>query len=279
MLRPSGAVGQVRPYHWDVRHRVAGGLLSCVLFSASACSLNLTRHREVVGSPTPVPTVIVGQKLKEQLDALGTPTPTQRRKAASFALLLSDDSDGHPSGVPVKISGPVTKTVISDAQGYIKADVPPGFYRFTVLEGCHDTVIVQKGGTGQAGVVEGATTGGTLLLLWQHRFGPAPPVFNDLSGDWPRGKAVDFTYAIEDHCKSGSAAGKRIPTFAFQLSRNIKLVKPPSLLAGKDGRSHVTVACTASGDIRLDVYDTQNPKDSLDLMQLAIGYDRVPRCK
>jgi hypothetical protein len=224
---------------------------------------------------------MVGQQLKEQLervDPARTPTPTQRHSDASFALRLSDDNDGHPSGVPVKVSGPVTRTVTSDKDGYVKAVVPPGFYKFTVLEGCHDTVIVQKGGTGQAGVVEGATTGGTLLLLWQHRFGPAPPVFNDFAGDWPTGKPVDFTYAIEDHCKQRPAAGKGIPTYAFKTSSNVKLVRPPSLVAGTDGRSHVTVACTAPGDIGLDVYDKQNPTDTLDLMQLAIGYDRVPRC-
>ena len=259
-----------------MRHRAAGALL--VLLLSSACSLNVTRHRELTSSPTPAPTVVVGQQLKEQLDALGTPAPTQRRSEASFALRLADESDGHPGGVPVKVSGPVTRTVISDAEGYVKATVPPGFYRFEVLEGCHGTVIVQKGGKGQAGVVEGRTTGGTLLLLWQHRFGPAPPVFNDLAGDWPIGKAVDFTYAIEDHCKQGPAAGKRLETFAFRLSKNIKLTKPPSLLAGSDGRSHVTVSCTAPGDITLDIYDKQNPTDQLDLMQLAIGYDRVPRC-
>jgi hypothetical protein len=260
-----------------MRHRVAGALVFCVLFGASACSVNVARRQ--TATPTPIPTVMVGQQLEKQLDVtLGTPVPTQRHSDASFALRLSDDNDGHPSGVPVKVSGPVTRTVTSDADGYVKGNVPPGFYRFAVLEGCHGTVIVQKGGTGQAGVVEGATTGGTLLLLWQHRYGPAPPVFNDFSGDWPIGKAVDFTYAIEDHCKERPAAGKRISTFAFQTSKNIKLVKPPSLLAGKDGRSHVSVACTSAGDIRLDVYDKQNPKDSLDLMQLAIGYDRVPRC-
>jgi hypothetical protein len=251
----------------------------CSLFVASACSVNVARHREVSASPTAVPTVMVGRQLEKQLDAtIGTPTPTQRVSKASFALRLSDDNDGHPSGVPVKVVGPVTRTLTSDAQGYVKADVPPGFYKFQVLEGCHPTVIVQKGGAGQAGVVEGATTGGTLLLLWQHRLGPAPPVFNDLAGDWPIGKAVDFTYAIEDHCKQEPAPGTRIPTFAFRTSSNIKLVKSPSLLAGKDGRSHVTVACTAPGDIGLDVYDKQNPTDALDLMQLAIGYDRVPRC-
>ena len=251
----------------------------CFLFAASACSLDVARRREVSASPTAVPTVMVGQQLEKQLDAtIETPVPTQRVSKASFALRLSDDNDGHPSGVPVKVVGPVTRTVTSDALGYVKADVPPGFYKFQVLEGCHATVIVQKGGTGQAGVVEGATTGGTLLLLWQHRHGPAPPVFNDFAGDWPTGKAVDFTYAIEDHCKQRPAPGKRIPTFVFRTSSNVKLVKPPSLLAGADGRSHVTVACTAPGDIGLDVYDEQNPTDTLDLMQLVIGYDRVPRC-
>ncbi len=259
-----------------MRHRAAGALLVFIL-SASACSANVARRQTT--EPTAPPTVMVGQQLKDQLDAVDpTAAPTQRRAESSFALRLSDESDGHPSGVPVKVTGPVTRTVVSDAGGYIKGTVPPGFYRFAVLEGCHDTVIVQKGGTGQAGVVEGQTTGGTLLLLWQHRYGPAPPVFNDITGDWPRGKAVDFTFAIEDHCRERPAAGKRISTFTFQLSRNIKLVEPPSLLADKDGRSHVSVACTASGDIVLDVYDKQNPTDRLDLMQLAIGFDRVPRC-
>lgn len=259
-----------------MRYR-AVGVLVVFLLVASACSVNLARRPTT--SPTPVPTVVVGQQLKKQLDATNsTPAPTQRRSEASFALRLTDENDMHPSGVPVRVTGPVTRTVVSDVQGYVKATVPPGFYRFVVVEGCHETVIVQRGGKGQAGVVEGQTTDGTLLLLWQHRFGPAPPVFNDIAGDWPIGKAVDFTYTIEDHCKEAPAAGKRLSTFAFQLSKNIRFAKPPSLVAAKDGRSHVTVACTAPGDITLDVYDKQNPTDRLDLMQLAIGYDRVPRC-
>lgn len=257
---------------------MAGALLVCLF--ASACSVNVARRDRVVASPSAVPTVMVGRGLEERLDAVDpqTAAPTQRQGDASFALRLSDDNDGHPSGVPVKVTGPVTKTVVSDAQGYVKATVPPGIYRFAVLEGCHGSVIVQQGGTGQAGVVEGRTTGGTLLVLWQHRYGPAPPVFNDLTGDWPRGKAVEFTYTIEDHCHERPAAGKRIQTFTFALSKNIRLVKPPTLAADAEGRSRVTVACTAAGEITLDIYDTQNPGDRLDLMQLAVGYDRVPRC-
>jgi hypothetical protein len=255
--------------------RAAGAAIATAMLLACGCG-KVGRHR-AAEDVTPVPTVMVGQHLEERLPTQ-EPAATQAHKDASFALRLSDDNDNHPSGVPVKVSGPVTRTITSDASGYVRGTVPPGIYRFNVLEGCHAEVIVQKGGSGQAGVVEGKTTGGTLLLFWQHRFGPAPPVFNDVAGDWPHGKTVDFTYAIQDHCKQKPVPGRSIPTFAFETSSNIKLVKPPTLRAGADGRSHVSVACTAPGEIQLDIVDTKNPSDRLDLMQLVIGYDRVPEC-
>jgi hypothetical protein len=193
-------------------------------------------------------------------------------------MRLNDENSKHPSGVPVDVTGPVSRRIASDAGGYVKATVPPGIYRFKVVEGCHDAVIVHKGGSGQAGVVEGKTTQGTLLLIWQHRFGPAPPVFNDLGGNWPIGRPVDFSFVVEDHCEQTPTPNGSIASYAFRTSSTIRIVKPPTLRAGKDGRSHVTVACTTKGAISLDVYDTQNPEDSIDLIQLAIGYDQVPHC-
>jgi hypothetical protein len=194
-------------------------------------------------------------------------------------MRLNDENDEHPAGVPVKVTGPVTRTIASDAGGYVKANVPPGIYRFNVVEGCHEAVIVHKGGGGQAGVVEGRTTTGTLLLLWQHRYGPAPPVYNDATGRvWPRGKPITFSYEVEDHCNQTAAPSRAISTYAYRLSSNLRLAKIPSLVADDEGRAHVSVACVSGGRVKLDVYDTQNPGDSNDLVQLAIGTDAVQGC-
>jgi hypothetical protein len=243
---------------------------------ATSCGTVQRRDRD---TDAPRPSVVVGQQLLEELPPTPSPIPAgQATKAASFAMRLTDDDKGHPAGIPVQVAGPVTRTVISDADGYVKATVPPGIYRFTVTEGCHDAVIVQKGGGGRAGVVEGQTTKGTLLVLWQHRYGPAPPVYNDVGGDWSVGRSVNFSFVVEDHCDQTSAPGKSISTYAFKTSANLRIAKPPSLRADSAGRSHVTVACTSAGAMSLDVYDTQNPADTIDLIQLVVGYDRVPRC-
>jgi hypothetical protein len=255
--------------------RAAGVIVVALLFVTGACGSVARTDRD----RGPRPSVVVGRHLLDELPITAEPTnPGQRSKAARFAMRLSDDNGKHPAGVPVAVSGPVTRTVTSDAAGYVKATVPPGIYRFNVVEGCHRTVIVNKGGSGQAGVVEGRTTSGTLLLLWQHRYGPAPPVYNDVGGDWPVGRPVEFSFAVEDHCEQQPAPGTSIATYAFKTSANLRITEPPSLRAGDDGRSRVTVACTEAGEVSLDVYDTQNPGDTIDLIQLVIGYDRVPRC-
>jgi hypothetical protein len=255
--------------------RAAGAAIAVLLVVTVGCGKQFVRRD--AAQPTPAPAREVGVTLKQELE---TPAPaTQTPKQARFEMTIADDNNRHPSGVPVKITGPVDRTYTSDARGIVAGAVPPGIYRFEIPVGCHKDVIVQEGGGAKAGIVEGRTTRGTLLLIWQHRFGPAPPVFTDISGDWPIGKSVEVTYAVEDHCAQERVPGRAIATFAFDRSANIAFAATPSLVAGKDGRARVRVTCTKPGPIRLDMYDKANPTDRIDLLQLALGYETgAPSC-
>jgi hypothetical protein len=255
---------------------VAGILIVTALLAACG-----SPTRSTTTGPAADPSVAVGQQLLDELPPTDSPTPgPQRTNSASFSMRLSDDNDLHPAGIPVRMTGPVTRTITSDARGYVSGSVPPGIYRFKVVEGCHDSVIVTKGGSGQAGVVEGRTTQGTLLLLWQHRYGPSPPVYSEYGGEsWPVGRPITLSFAVEDHCETELAPDRRIPSYAFRTSTNLKLVGTPALRAGSDGRTEVTVACTKKSEtVRLDVYDRENPGDTMDLIQQVIGYTGFVHC-
>ena len=201
-----------------------------------------------------------------------TPTPP------SFKLLITDENNLHPAGIPVILSGPVTKTFTSDETGTASGNVPAGFYNVKIPQGCQSDVIVNKGGTAKIGVVQGNTVEGSLLVIWQHRFGPAPPVDRNMIGDWTVGSPVVVSYSIEDHCAQTKAKNRGFPTYEYLLSSTVKLASKPVLESDGGGVAHVSVVCVHSGEISLDVRDRADPTDRIDLLQLAIGEDRVPRC-
>ena len=169
---------------------------------------------------------------------------------ASFALRLSDDNDRHPAGVPVKVTGPVTRTVMSDADGYVKATVPPGFYQLQRRRG------MPRGGDRPQGRQR---PGRRRRRPDDHRHA-APALATSLRAgatrlQRPRRRladrtAVDFTFTVEDHCEQTPAPGKGIPTYRVRDVRehaDHQAAVPARRRA--DGRSHVTVACTAAGDV------------------------------
>jgi hypothetical protein len=68
------------------------------------------------------------------------------------------------------------------------------------------------------------------------------------------------------------------PTFAFETSRNLKVVETPRLRSDGEGLAKVVVSCTAPGEMSLVVVDKINPADKLDLDALLIGYGGDQRC-
>lgn len=260
--------------------RSRAGAASLVLALCAACG-QVTRTGGV--EPTPAGTRSVGELLHDALPTDDLPTPpaggvTPGTGAASFAITLTDDNELHPAGIPVKLSGPTTRTVLSDAAGVVKGSVPPGDYRVEVVKGCHAAVLVRGGGSARVGMAAGDTTRGNLGVLWQHRFGPSSPVIVDRSGDWPVGEPVDVEFTLSDRCSEDPAPGKSFPTFVLKPSANLRVTKAPPKAAGPGGTAHVVVTCTAKGSITLDMVDQANPEDRLDLIAAAIGYGGVPRC-
>jgi hypothetical protein len=260
-----------------MRLRACVLLVTFVLFAACG-----TARRATVTEPTPVATRAVGDLLRRALPGDdSTPSPTGlvvRTGPARFELTLTDDNDLHPAGIPVEMTGPISRTLTSGRGGIVSGSVPAGVYRFAVVEGCHAAVLVRGGASARVGLAAGETTRGNLGVLWQHRFGPSSPVTVDRSGDWPVGEVVDVEFAVADRCSDDRAPGKAFRTFAFQTSSNLRITKTPTKTAAADGTSHVFVSCTKEGSIKLDVVDRENPTDRADLVALAIGYGGVPRC-
>jgi hypothetical protein len=204
--------------------------------------------------------------------------PTATPQPPSFALRVNDEDNNHPAGISVAFSGPAKKTFVTDAQGYLTGKLPAGFYDVKVVEGCQPEVYVHKGGTAHIGIVDGNTVRGTLLTIWQHRYGPAPPVSADRDGDWPVGQAVKIAFTLQDHCTQRPAYNQAFSTYAYKTSSTLALVGTPVFRSDATGRATVTVRCLAAGGFDLDAYDKANPSDSVDLVQLAAGYRGVPNC-
>jgi hypothetical protein len=240
-----------------------------------ACGASLERTGS---TPEPVKTVSVGAGLLDEETTTAKPSEPEKKGVAILDLSITDDNGLHPSGIAVTINGPDPATVLSDAKGRVSFTGPAGFYSAKIAEGCFDKVIVDEGGSATLGLVEGETLEGTLLVIWQHRFGPSAPVSTDVGGNWPIGRNVTLTYDVRDRCSQDRAPKAAFPTFAFEHSKNLKIIGRPALVADGTGRATVVVSCTAEGEIKLLALDTDNPSDRIDLIRLAIGYGGVPRC-
>jgi hypothetical protein len=222
----------------------------------------------------------VGQGLTIEDDPVATSAPgaAASKDVAKLVLTITDDNDLHPAGIPVVIAGPKDATVVSGRDGIVRFSGPPGFYTVKVKEGCQDSVVVQDGGSGKLGLVEGQTLKGELEVIWLHRYGPSGPVTTDAGSRWTVGKNVVVTYDVHDRCSDDRAPKARYPTYVFDTSKNLRVIGTPALVADADGQGKLTLRCASNGDVKLVARDTANPSETLDLIALAIGYDGVPRC-
>lgn len=235
------------------------------------------------GSPTPAasptPTPMSGGPTAEPTtspapisDEAGADLPASSR----IDLTLVDHNDGHPAGIPVDISG--HGRVESDAQGHVRVDLAPGDYGVQVVSGCHELVQVASGGSAQLGVAAGQVTVGELVVTWQHRFGPAPPVFASQNEDFPVDQDVTLSFAVRDRCDDREAPGASLPTFAVVPSEAMVVAEQPELVADAEGQSDVTVRCTRAGEASVVLRDRTNPIDEIDLVDHLSGFGGRPRC-
>ena len=244
------------------------------------CNAKLSRTGGA--TPTPYRSVSVGQGLELPDDTVqeSSPATTQGQGGgAALRLLISDDQEVHPSGIPVQLSGPRTVTLTSDKDGVVSFSGPPGVYRAKVVEGCHADVLVQKGGSAEIGLVNGTTVEGTLETVWLRRYGPAAPASMDEGGDWPQDKKVTITYSVFDNCHNKRAPNRSFPTYVFDTPSNVDVIGSPVLRSDGDAMARVVARCTAPGSISLRMRDRDNAEQGVDLVTLASDYAGAPRCE
>jgi hypothetical protein len=250
--------------------RVAAASLAVMLAS---CGASVTRTREA-STIAPSAAATAG--------AAATPiskaTPASKPLGPAFVLVVTDQNGLHPAGIPVRMTGPRSADYRTDSSGEVKVDVPGGSYNFQVVPGCGPDLLVEQGGSARVGINPAQPIRGTLKVTWQHRFGPAPPVFTDQSGDWPKGTKVHLTYTVSDRCTDKTAPGKSFPTFSFVPSANLQVAGAPGFRSDPKGRAKVDVTCTKSGTAHLYARDKANPSDNLDLVAQTSGFGGVPRC-
>lgn len=248
-----------------------GAILVGVVVLLSSCNL---QRRDPNRTTAPAPTdVAVGQDLA----SFQPQTPAPPDGDAAFVLTLTDQNDLHPSGIPVQITGPEDSLVLSDGNGQVHFAGPDGFYRFQVLEGCHDAVEVLGGGYAEVGITRGQSKPGVIPVRWQHRFAPAPPIAMSSSA-WNVGEPVVVRFLVIDRCADAAAPDAPYPSYRFQTSANLVVVGEPELVSDGEGHGRVTVRCESEGATQLVVTDERNPTDSLDLLREAVTFGPPPSC-
>jgi hypothetical protein len=253
------------------------GLWIVFVLVASACSGKFVRTDT---TPPPVTTKSVGSAFRNDLTK-NSPAPSVTGSArptggSLFVLTVTDKHGIHPPGIPVKITGPVNGTRLTDGAGRITL-TKPGVYRFAIATGCQGNVQIFGGASGTAGVTADQPSGGELRIDWRHRYVPAPPVFSDPSPPWPIGGNVNVRFAVIDRCVNEFAPNASIATFVLKVSTNLRPVAQPEPASDARHQDDVTVECLYKGDVSLTLYDRYNPSDSFDLAREESDFDQ-PRC-
>jgi hypothetical protein len=251
------------------RRVAAAGL--ALAFASCAASVTRTREESTIAPSAPA-------TASAAATTAAAKTPRPERLGPAFVLQLTDQNGLHPAGIPVRMTGPRSANFRTDASGEVKVDVPGGIYNFQVVQGCGPDLLVEQGGSARVGINPAQPIRGSLEVTWQHRFGPAPPVFADQMGDWPKDTKVRVTYTVTDRCTDKVAPGKAFPTFSFVPSANVEVSGVPVLRSDAKGRATVDVVCTKAGAAHLFARDKTNPSDSLDLVEHTPGYAGAPRC-
>lgn len=264
----------VRP---STRIRFAPILLITV--TLSAC-MNLQRSRTARDSHAP------------QIGTTQTPSTTQGRESVnaplanaggrgSFVITVIDQNNKPAEGIQVKIAGPHESNLTSDGKGEIRIDGPAGFYTFQVLTGCFEKIRVISGGSGRFGLAAGQTGRGQTRAEWHHRIGPSPPVFSDLIPYWPPGEMVTVRYNVADRCSDDlrKAPGASFPSWVFEIGPTLMLAENPLLRASDQGYGYVKVVCLTEGSAKLEMVDSKNPADRLDLIENNISGADTPSCR
>lgn len=188
----------------------------------------------------------------------------------AIVITLKDSNGAGPEGMPVQVEGTLAKRLISDSNGQVRLEGPPGNYRFKVVVGCSERLQVLSGGSGSGAIVAGMTATGQLNVDWQHRIAPSPPVFATENGPWRIGQMVVLKFGVIDRCnEEDRAPGAVYPTYIFKTGPTTKLIGDPTLKADGDGFGSVGITCASEGPPQVTVVDSKNRRDALDLVASA----------
>jgi hypothetical protein len=195
-------------------------------------------------------------------------------------------------GLTVRVAGPTTTTMVSDANGYVDIIVAGGSYTATIDVGCTTDYQVQHVATAHVDVPVAETVSGTLTVAAARRVAVvrptsyhrvAPPVPEGQAGsdsEWHIGQGFQVTFHTMDRCSGKPAAGADLRTTRFVPGDGYKVAASPQAVTDAAGAGYVQVTCTTPNAIpQLLARSAIDDRDSLDLL----GYDSldraVPSCR
>jgi hypothetical protein len=186
--------------------------------------------------------------------------------------IVTKDRQGRPAPqIPVVMKGPLTKNLTTDSKGVVTLKAPPGIYEFAVPIGCQGPLRIAYGATASRQLLAGTPLEVALETEWLHRIAPAGSADSSHTPDWPVGKVVQVFFDVHDRCEEVLAPpGSTFPTWRFRASANLEIVALPQLTANEHSKSQMEVRCLSGGVPELIAYDSTNPSDTLDLVQVLI---------
>lgn len=186
----------------------------------------------------------------------------------TLELRLVDQNKRGPTGIPVRVQGPVTENTTSGKDGLVRLHLPIGEYTVSQTEGCLSDLNIQWGQSGRFSIVEGKTTKGTLGVRWEHRIRPFHPSDFSQTPYWTIGDEIEMSFYVADRCRNNNRAPEAsYVTFIFELSPNLALARDPVLQADANGVGHVFLRCTSPGAASVSSVDQDNVADRLDLLE------------
>ena len=237
---------------------------------------------DVVGGGDPPPTEPTAPATPPSRAPTSTAAPTLPEEAppdaGSFDLRVVAPSGAVRPGVPVRVEGPVERTLTTDPGGRVRGDLPPGWYRFAVVEGCAGQLHVRKGGGATVGIASGDTSTGDLVADVRPRFQPASPVRYSGDAGWRVGEPHRVLFRLVDACAAEpppSPAAYAAASFATNPAAEV--VQPLSRRVGEGGAVEVTVRCTAPDeDVTLALADAADPPTATPILTSELMPDQAP---
>jgi hypothetical protein len=216
------------------------------------------------------------------------PIDTVPSGSSGLSLTVASRTGVPRAGVPVRVTGPVERVLVTDATGQARLQGPAGRYEARIEPGCTDTVQVQTGASARIAVPDGEVVSGRLTVEARRRRFPGAPVTwaarqpdarTERSGRlWRIGVPYVVRYTLVDRCEGAPAPGAVVEELAFPSPFPLE-VQVQDAPADATGRAALLVTCRDAGDeVELLVADPGQPDDRVDLFSRALLDDTAPSC-